>query len=86
MKFAAKSLLFLMSLALTFAYAQTLPYFQHIIIVVQENRGWPSLSRSLRRLGLFSRLRQDEQLSRFRVVRAFVPSTAIRSPLPHPCR
>jgi phospholipase C len=38
MKFAAKSLLFLMSLALTFAYAQTLPHFQHIIIVVQENR------------------------------------------------
>jgi hypothetical protein len=38
MKFAAKSLLFLMSLAATFAYAQTLPHFQHIIIVVQKNR------------------------------------------------
>ena len=40
MKFAAKSLLFLMSLAATFTYAQTLPpgTFKHIIIVVQENR------------------------------------------------
>ncbi len=38
MKFAAKSLLFPIVLAATFAFAQTLPHFQHIIIVVQENR------------------------------------------------
>ena len=40
MKFAAKSLLFLITLAATFAYAQTIPAgtFKHIIIVVQENR------------------------------------------------
>jgi hypothetical protein len=38
MKFAAKSLLFLIALATTFASAHTLPHFQHIIIVVQENR------------------------------------------------
>jgi phospholipase C len=37
MKFASRSLL-LVSLAATFAYAQTLPHFDHIIIVVQENR------------------------------------------------
>ena len=37
MKFAAKTLL-LVSLAATFASAQTLPHFQHIIIVIQENR------------------------------------------------
>jgi phospholipase C len=38
MKFAAKSLLSLITKAATFASAQTLPHFQHIIIVVQENR------------------------------------------------
>jgi phospholipase C len=40
MKFAAKSLMFLIALAATFAYAQTIPAgtFKHIIIVVQENR------------------------------------------------
>jgi hypothetical protein len=38
MKFAAKSLLSLITEAATFASAQTLPHFQHIIIVVQENR------------------------------------------------
>jgi hypothetical protein len=37
MKFAVKSLL-LVSLAATFACAQTLPHFQHIIILFQENR------------------------------------------------
>jgi phospholipase C len=37
MKFASRSLL-LVSLAATFAYAQTLPHFDHIIIVVHENR------------------------------------------------
>jgi phospholipase C len=31
-------ILLLVSLAATFAYAQTLPHFQHIIVVVQENR------------------------------------------------
>jgi hypothetical protein len=38
MKFAAKSLLSLITVAATFASAQTLPHFQHIIIVVQESR------------------------------------------------
>ena len=37
MKFAAKALL-LVSFAAMFASAQTLPHFQHIIIVIQENR------------------------------------------------
>jgi len=37
MKFAAKSLL-LIALSATFAYTQTLPHFQHIIILFQENR------------------------------------------------
>jgi phospholipase C len=37
MKLPAKSLL-LVSLATTFTSAQTLPHFQHIVIIVQENR------------------------------------------------
>jgi hypothetical protein len=39
MKFAAKNLLLLIALAATtLAPAQTLPHFQHIIILFQENR------------------------------------------------
>jgi len=37
MRFIAR-ILFLVSLAATFVHAQTLPSFQHIIVVVQENR------------------------------------------------
>jgi len=38
MKVSGKILLLPFILAATFAYAQTLPHFQHIIIIVQENR------------------------------------------------
>jgi phosphoesterase family protein len=38
MRFTTRILLSLISLPATFAFAQTLPHFDHIIIVVQENR------------------------------------------------
>jgi phospholipase C len=38
MRFIAKILLLSVSVAATFAYAQPLPTFQHIIVIVQENR------------------------------------------------
>jgi phospholipase C len=38
MKLAAKSLALLFTLAATLAHTQTLPHFQHIIILFQENR------------------------------------------------
>jgi phospholipase C len=38
MRFIAKILLLSAFTAATFAYAQTLPTFQHIIVIVQENR------------------------------------------------
>jgi phospholipase C len=37
MKLAVRSLM-LVSIVTTFAYTQTLPHFQHIVIIVQENR------------------------------------------------
>jgi len=38
MKFATSSLLLVFALGATIAYAQNLPHFDHIIIIVQENR------------------------------------------------
>jgi phospholipase C len=38
MKYAAKSLLFLIALAATLAHANNIPQVQHVIVVVQENR------------------------------------------------
>jgi hypothetical protein len=51
---------------------------------IDARGGWPSLSRSLRRLGLFSWSREEERSDRFRVVPAFARSTAIRSLPFHP--
>lgn len=39
MNFAAKSLLFLIAFVATgSAFAQTIPHFDHIVVIVQENR------------------------------------------------
>lgn len=38
MRFIAKILVLSVSVSVTFAYAQTLPTFQHIIVLIQENR------------------------------------------------
>jgi phospholipase C len=68
--------LFLASMASTAAYAQTLPTFNHIVIIVQENRTPDNLE---------VRLQRRRAIRRIRSSREWISKTAAMTTPAKPC-